>query len=529
MAIRNIKIGETISAEDFESQFGNQIKIGDSISAEDFQSRFGIGEEKRSLFGSIGDTIKRRAQQFTESREREASGEQTGIETGLQLAGQTLGGAFDIAGSIIGAGVRTLTPKFIEDPAVEIGRKIIAKIVEGEAVSDSIREYQIFKEKNPRAASNIESVLNIVSIFPFAKAKPTGLATQIKKAPIKEVGQIFIKSGEKTVLAKKREFVRNLVRPLQTAKIKDLQVARTTETGRGIFKKSIIKPSAQELSMENIIVNIAKVSSKKTIQGNYNIIAKENIRRAKSLIQELKNNDFIFPNKELLAKLNQAKQRLANNPAIVGDAEKTAAKLIAEIERRVKKAPNKGSALLQVRKDFDAWVTRQKGPKVFSPDRESAFSLAIREIRQTLNKFLDDKAVTVSVKESLKDQNSLFNALKNIERKAGVEADTAFLRAFQKMGTVLNTKSRIVQGIGASIGLAGFGAAAAFAPAVAVTGAIGILIFSAGKLILNPRLRIGIGKAIQFIDSQLNILTSPIEKAALIEFRNFLVEQLKEE
>ena len=87
------------------------------------------------------------------------------------------------------------------------------------------------------------------------------------------------------------------------------------------------------------------------------------------------------------------------------DVDKLLNKMISLIEEN----KGSGSGVLKARKAYDAWVKSQK-PKVFSAETENAFSIANREIRQTLNTILDEKAVSVSVKEELKSQSNLFNA-----------------------------------------------------------------------------------------------------------------------
>ena len=218
----------------------------------------------------------------------------------------------------------------------------------------------------------------------------------------------------------------------------------------------------------------------------------------------------MFTRKELLSKLNNTKSVLAENPLITGDAENAANRLITKIQAMVAEKPAKGSELLQIRKDFDRWVESQKGGAIFDPAKENAISIANREIRKTINDFLDINAKDVGVKASLRKQSSLFNAMENIVPKAAQEADKAFVRSLQRVGDILGTKNRIVQGIAAVVGIGGLGAAATFAPAAAVVGISGWLIYSGGKLILKPQVRILLGKTIGGLERNANLITRGI-------------------
>jgi len=49
---------------------------------------------------------------------------------------------------------------------------------------------------------------------------------------------------------------------------------------------------------------------------------------------------------------------------------------------------------------------------IFDPSKENAFSIANREIRQSINDFVDTRA-TVDVKTTLREQSNLFSAMEN--------------------------------------------------------------------------------------------------------------------
>ena len=456
-------------------------------------------ELETGFFEDVQQDISKRTEKVEEISDITSQGKQTFAEGALQVAGQAAGGVFDIAGRAISK----VTPDIIEKPII----KAISAITKTKTAQEAMDLYKGFKEKNPRIARDLEAGLNLL----LALGLPKGVGTTGGGAGA--IGRGLEESGKQAVLAERKAFARRLVRPVETTLVKKAEVARITEKGFGPFKKSVVKPTPQEARAQEAILTIPEISPRKTFQQNYNIIKEANIKKAQELEKAILEKDFIYPRKELMSEFNKTKERLVQNPTIVGDAEKISEKLVAEFERRIANTPSKGSSLLKIRKEYDKWVESQKGSAIFDPVKENAFSIANREIRQTVNGFLDKHAKDVGVKKSLQEQSALFNALENIKPKAALEANTAIGRSFQKIGQVLGTKNRIVQIIAATVGIGGLGAAATFAPAAAVVGVGGFLIFRAGKLFLHPGLRIQLGKLLQQYEKATGLTSDDTIKA----------------
>src|SRR5690606_18324237 len=122
------------------------------------------------------------------------------------------------------------------------------------------------------------------------------------------------------------------------------------------FKRSIIEPTRSEIRSAEEVFKIPGISPKKTFQQNYNLIKTQVGELAENLKKSLEKKNFIFPKKELISRLEGVKSRLAENPVLVGDAEKTAGKLISKFRDMVENSPAKGAELLETRKKFDRWV-----------------------------------------------------------------------------------------------------------------------------------------------------------------------------
>lgn len=470
------------------------------------------------------------------------------LEMGIRVPGEVAGGVFDILGEGLKSAVKTIVnviPESIKAPVIkgfaqgiqsasDALMQIPAYKVGIDAINQGVDKYDAWKKANPDLAKDMEALINIGMLIYANKPvqKKVKETTEFGKKQLSvvgekttETGETLIESGEKGIATEKQNFVRDLVSPEQTKSIKQEQVFRTTETGKGIFKKSIIEPTSADLRSEKEVLKIPGINSGQTAQQNFNVIQAENLKEAKTLESVLKSNDFTYNKSEFIARLKLVEADVASNPTIVGDSEKMAQKLIEEFKRRINIADDKGSTLLKIRKDYDSWVMSQKGANVFDPKIENPFTIVNRELRQTVNNFIDTKAADIGVKESLSKQSALFHAMDNIAPKAAVEADTAFGRLLQQTGEILGTKSRIVQGIAAAVGIGGLGAAATFAPPVAIAGGVGFLFYKAGKFILNPKLRVLMGKFLEEAGKAIMKVSDPLIKSQMIKDKK-IVEQI---
>lgn len=467
-------------------------------------------EKELGFLQRVGQDMQNRTKLLEQISDATSGGEQTFAEGVLQTVGKVgVGGFFDILGEGLVSGVRTLskiTPDFIEKPLVDNVKKGVGALLNTEigkagldALSGGIELYDRWKGANPRAARNLEAVVDIALLASPTKKAPIPVAKPIV-GQIGKVGERLVVSGERKIISSRVQFIDDLVRPSQTKVVREAQVARTIEEGVGLGKKKVILPSVREKAVAAEVSKIAGVSPKNTLQGNYNMISGEAKRLAAELEENVVKNDFIFPKKELKADLNRAKARVMENPTIVGDSEKVAQKLITQFMKMVDAGDKKGSSLLETRKKFDTWVKTQKGTSVFDPKNENAFSISLREIRQTVNNFLEIKAPKAEVKESLRRQSNLYSAMDNIAPKAADEASTTLMRTWQDVSRILSVKSSIVQSLALVAGIGGLGAAAVFAPFVrnflfSITAAVGIR-----KVILAPNTRIFLGKLLQGVD-----------------------------
>lgn len=404
-----------------------------------------------------------RAETFDKIDKLVSSGEQTLGEGLLQATGKVGAGAvLDVLGEGLTSGLELLsdvTPDEIEDPIVQGLASAGTAFLETDLGRDGLKAAQAgfaswneFRANNPRAARNIEAVVDIgllmapVKVKPKISAKPTfadKLATNVTS------------SATAQTLRQKLDFVEALVRPKQTKKVREEEIRRTTEGG--IIRGRDIELSASERSMADEVGKIEGVGSDKTLLQNLNTIADANRAEAEFLQAALKKNDVDIPESDIAVTLENAVQTLIDDPLLVGDAAKVAERLAQRMKVIASEHPATASGLLAARKEFDALV-RESKRGAFDPNQENAISAAVREVRQSVNDLIDSRVTDVAVKDSLRKQSNLFRAIDNIAPKAADEAGNAALRLFQKVGRAIDMGATVKQAIvgGLALGTGGF-------------------------------------------------------------------------
>lgn len=418
------------------------------------------------------------------------------VERGLKKGG--LRGTLDVFGGLARGGLRTVGgvasatfAPITEAPGIKQALEGIGTgISKIPGIEGLARKATILAKNNPEIAKDLGDIVNI-AVLGGGKVVSKPLGTAVKKA-----GAVVEKSGVKAAKATKKKFVDTLIRPIENKAELISQVPRTTEKGMGMFKRSNVAPTAGEASMIKEVTKIPGIIEKNTLQRNFNIIKSEVTNKAKQLVSDIAKNDFIISKKEVLSRLKVAAQKLTESPLIVGSAEKTAQKLMDGAIKIVKEQKGTGSGIFKARKMYDKWVLNQK-PKAFDAKAENAFSIANRQVRDTLNKILDEKATSLGIKDSLKSQSTLFRAMENIAPKAAYEANTAIGRAMQRVGKILGTRSRVTQGLATAAGIGVLGASAAFAMPLTIASGVGYFLFRGGKFILKPAVRVQLGKILK--------------------------------
>ncbi len=499
-----------------EEQYNNAVNAGftpDKIISMEQQRKQQNIPPPQNYFQRVGSDFAQAGQDITSGIQKGANQYSQGVNqanSSPDLLGKVKG-ELNATGGLLRSGLRTAGgvasaafAPITEAPGVKQGLEaaggLISKIP---GVNTLMQGASHLAQKYPEAAKDVKNVVDIGTL-----GTGSGIAKPITSA-LAKTGATLEKSGAAAIDANAFKFAQELVKP---AKESLDQVGRTTEQSGllNIFKKDVVTPTTGELESAKEVAQIPGISPSNTYQKNFNLIRDYNVNQAKQLEADISKYDFAIPKREVVSNLNKAATSLKESPLIVGEAEKTAQKLIAGAKKFIDQNPGTGSGLLKARKEFDQWVLSQK-PTAFDAKSENAFTMANRAIRNAMNTTLDDNAINLGVKDSLKKQSALYRAMDEVAPKALEEANTVFGRTLQKIGQALGTRNKLVQTLAAATGVGVFGAATTFAmPLTLATGA-GFLVYKGGKLVMKPGVRSAIGKLLQESGNAIE----PVDRAVL--------------
>ena len=462
------------------------------------------------------------------------------IQAGIQLAGKPIAGtALDVVGQVatdaiegIGGFLSAIIPDVAEEPAKREIIKLWGALGDSDMVQDAadivkggVNYYKGWKKENPNAAKTLESAVNIGVLLAPVKGKPTAKPNILSRTAQKIEG-----SATKSSMKARSEFVGKLIAPKKTIKVLEKEVARTAEEGIGIFRKNVTQLSPAEKLMSKEVSKIKNVHPSKSLQMNYNAITSENSKLAVQLEKDLAKGapfDFIPKTTSIKNIDNSITKLIAENPVIVGEVEKTAAKVATKAKELIANNKQTGSGLLKARKEFDAFIRNLKGDRAFESELDNALTISVREVRRSMNQTLADHAPNVAVKNSLKRQNILYDSLDNIAPKAAAEANTRIGQIMQNAAQALPIRNKIIQEAALRTGVGGLAATARYAPAV--TGAAaGYGVYRGIKgLVMSPKTRAALSAVLKATDRALLSSKKPSLIRQMRADRALIIDLLK--
>jgi len=416
-----------------------------------------------TLGENIQEDLARRESTAQETLEAQERGEIGAIQSGFQRGGQTLLAGVDVLGETAKAGFEKL-PEPVQEPLEALGRVAGATVGRGVRNITDLAEATVGRLPagfggEGTVSENIREELqdpnvqrNIAALTAF------GLST-VRRAPgLKELGAATTKSGVKKSIGKRKEFVDELVRPLETPK----DIAARSEKGqlseKGITRKRVIGLSKSETAAAEIVDRLP-VKKNQSLTLNQNVVIEAIDKEAVQLGKNLERLGEIFPRTEVKARLNKKMGELIeNNAFLVGNAENIVVKLRGIIDSAIDANPGTAAGLLNARKQIDAELRRQtktkSGSDIFDSTADKAVNVAISDMRAVINDFIAEKAPGAGVKKSLKEQSLLFQTRDNLSPKVGREKSDLIRRAVKKIddaipstGLFLKTAGTITLGV----------------------------------------------------------------------------------
>jgi hypothetical protein len=368
----------------------------------------------------------------------------------LRSAGAVAGGI----GDVVGAGLSAITPDFIEKPFTQAVGGVVGGALNTPIGQQAVQGYENI---DPEIRKDIEAAGNIATLLPIGKGAQ--LATQGVKGAIPTAVRAVAKTEGLAGTAAKKALVNealDIVSPKPTASV----LKKGIKSGRGqvggLSQTVSIAEDAKTLRAAEAAAGTVKKG--KTLTENANAVRGEISKTAVKLEDDLKALDVvpIVQREELDGILKKALDDIGENPTMVGNAEKSAERILAKFKSFLPEGDVSAFDLLKARKKLDRWIEGlEGGSKVFDPSYENAKTIALRSIRQGANDLIALKAPGVAVKDMLAKQSALYDALENIAAKAVKEVGTTGAERFGKkhpaITGLLGTGAKVV-GTGLGIG-----------------------------------------------------------------------------
>lgn len=124
--------------------------------------------------------------------------EQDPFSKAIQLVGQVAGGAVDVAERGVEAAVTAITPQSVETAVMEKAQALLDTAggkIAAEAIAGGLEKWNVFKEKNPTLALNLEAAFQITEILTIGVGGPA--ATRV----VGRGAEAVVEAGEKVVEA----------------------------------------------------------------------------------------------------------------------------------------------------------------------------------------------------------------------------------------------------------------------------------------------------------------------------------------
>lgn len=513
-----------------------QPNVGDALAASTNETIKGDASLLGDFVTNVQADLENRASEYEVTLKDFNAGRISYPEFVLQAYGKGAFGSFlDISGEAISTGLKGLSfliPDSVEKPVVDavkqgldyientdLGRKGI------EALAEGVDAWNNFKEANPRAAKNIESVVNVGVVLAPVK-------TKVNKAP-KPDGTKLSRTADKLRQAanakehgERKAFALDLTTPKLTEQVRAERAKRTTQ--EGALNTNVYQPTARELDIADAFASLP-IKQSNSYQKNLSIVLNETRKMSTSLQGRLGKYTNQIDDYAVQSRIdNSIDNLLAERLTMVGD-EQTAkilnlmADKIDSLWRQSDKTP---SALYQVRRDFDDWVLNNKGD-VFGSEKIDNIKTGATTLRNALNDVLEESVPDAGVKASLKKQHLLLSGADELAVKAGNEAANSVTRLWENVTGLLPFKAETNRLVGAGLGISVGTAAATVAPVLVPTLAGGLLAYGAYKGALKLPARKSLALLLSQTDKALKVAKNPEMVKQLRQDRAAIVELLK--
>ena len=475
------------------------------------------------------------------------------LDTGYNIIAETIDETWDgieNTASVLEGGIRMIYPEGAN--AIDENEKRIADMLTKwwnnsttaeagrKAIDGGAKMYATWKENNPRAAMNLESILDVGLIF----------ATPGKLIPWKGKPEptIFQKSSKNQFRLAGLQGTRNKYDKLHHQlygknAINDKNISRVTNEGMG--RVQTINYNQFELEfMDTLLANGVKNGANPTQNSQAITVALENY--AKQLKNEIIKTGggakAPIPWTEVKSTLTKKIDDLIDsNPIFAESGQQVVIRQNLErIFKLIDEGKHKGNALgvFELRQSYDDFVrTNAKAGKLDASVNVTAMDESVKVIRTALNDIVAAKLPNTPVKELLGVQSTMYKARDLILPALQADAKHAVQRVWKNLNSGIGLKMDYNRMMAVTFGGTAYGAAAMTgASLMAAVGGAGTA-FMAAVALQTRATKIALGKTLALMDKAIalpganpNIVKAlSSDRAAIAELFKRPIEKAEEE
>lgn len=330
---------------------------------------------------------------------------------------QTFGGGAGMVNDLVTHGLENIpiVGKGVQKAEELIGKGVgaAAKTGVGQKVVQKIGE---FSQEHPELSKDISSVGNIagaLGLVTGAGAAKNAIGEGIGRALGKDVLQDVI-TDVAPQLGKKRV-------------VTDIAKRGTTKSLLKGEISTVMDPETRKIA-EAVVENVPKFKKLSTFSEKVNAVQDGISNLSNELRTGLTSREVqpLLTPDDVLALENEMKNEILRHPLLVGNSGEQAKRIFDVFKSYLPEGDITMEDVLNARQKLDRYVEKIK-PKAFDPATENAFSTALRSVRQGANNLMERKVPDVGVKELLRKQTLLFDAIENMAPKAFEEIGTTSL------------------------------------------------------------------------------------------------------
>lgn len=401
----------------------------------------------------------------------------------------------------------------------DISRQDWYNKVSGWVEEGALKPYMAWKKKNPKRAELAEDVMATTGMV-LDRTNMSATATR--------TGTKIALSGAQGAKLKRRLFIQDLLSPAKPDSVRNPNKWSANDRGEATFVPDVSEQAAihETTLIPDLDPAAPAPASKKAI-----------VKQREKLSNQL-NKVIIDAGNPRYAPEHLKATLAAHVDDLVESTDFRAASgstsgvpaLIEHMGTMVSRSNHDALGLLELRREFDDWITNNVQLSDLSPDAKTSLERVVQNVRNTLNSELDKIVPDAPTKRLRSRVSSLYTAEKMIAPKADAQVKGLFARLndgyyIEKLGMKLPTTATglyFTGALGATVAGTTFGIPAL----AALGGTYGVV--KTVDVMTNPTVRRRAGNTIVALSKAMKKVTDPIELAIMRGDRAMLLQLLSD-